>query len=318
MDTLPIVFAAIMPVLVIVISGFWARRLNWLELQADASIMRLVVHLFYPSLIFYFILGNEALRNPFAIVLPPLAAFLMVVGGFIVALRVAAGIGIKSIKTRRTFALSTGLFNYGYFAIPVSLLVFGREVTGVLLVFNLGVDIALWFVGVGFLLGGMPKQSKLKRFFSPPVAALLIALLFNFLGLDRWLPRFVIDAFGLLGACAIPLGVLLIGAVSADLVKEMSLFKDRRITAAGVILRQCALPFLFLLTAWLLPLPRELKAVIVVQSAMPCGILPIVLARYYGGDAAVAIRVIMASIIVCAFTIPFWITLGILWLGLKN
>ncbi len=316
MDTLPIVFAAIMPVLAIVVAGFLARRLNWLERQADESIMRLVVHLFYPSLIFYFVLGNEALRNPFAVALPPLAAFLMVVGGFILALRVGRWIGISGIKTRRTFALSTGLFNYGYFAIPVSLLVFGREITGVLLVFNLGVEIALWFVGVGFLLGGVPDQSKWKRFFSPPVVALLLALVVNFLGWDRWLPRFVTDAFGLLGSCAIPLGVLLIGAVSADLVRELSLLKERNITAAGVLIRQGFLPLLFLTLAWLLPLPRELKAVIVVQAAMPCGILPIVLARYYGGDAAVAIRVIMASIILCAITIPLWITLGIKWLGL--
>lgn len=137
MNTLPIVFAALMPVLAIVVAGFLSRRVGWLEAQADESIMRLVVHLFYPSLIFYFILGNEALRNPFTIALPPLAAFLMVVGGFVVALRTARWLGIESVKTRRTFALSTGLFNYGYFAIPVSLLVFGREVTGVLLVFNL-------------------------------------------------------------------------------------------------------------------------------------------------------------------------------------
>jgi predicted permease len=316
MDTLPIVFAAIMPVLAIVVAGFLARRLNWLERQADESIMRLVVHLFYPCLIFYFVLGNEALRNPFTVALPPLAAFLMVVGGFVLALWVGRWMGISGIKTRRTFALSTGLFNYGYFAIPVSLLVFGREITGVLLVFNLGVEIALWFVGVGFLLGGVPGQSKWKRFFSPPVVALLLALVLNFLGWDRWLPRFVTDAFGLLGSCAIPLGVLLIGAVSADLVRELSLLKERNITAAGVLIRQGFLPLLFLTLAWLLPLPRELKAVIVVQAAMPCGILPIVLARYYGGDAAVAIRVIMASIILCAITIPLWITLGIKWLGL--
>lgn len=316
MNTLPIVFAALMPVLAIVVAGFLSRRVGWLEAQADESIMRLVVHLFYPSLIFYFILGNEALRNPFTIALPPLAAFLMVVGGFVVALRTARWLGIESVKTRRTFALSTGLFNYGYFAIPVSLLVFGREVTGVLLVFNLGVEIALWFVGVGFLLGGCPDQSKWKRFFSPPVVALLIALLVNFLGWDRWLPRFVTDAFGLLGACAIPLGVLLIGAVAADLVKEQPLLKNQRITAAGVALRQGLLPLTFLTAAWLLPLPRELKAVIVVQAAMPCGILPIVLARYYGGDAAVAIRVILASVILCALTIPIWISLGIKWLGL--
>jgi len=81
-------------------------------------------------------------------------------------------------------------------------------------------------------------------------------------------------------------------------------------------LRQGLLPLTFLTAAWLLPLPRELKAVIVVQAAMPCGILPIVLARYYGGDAAVAIRVILASVILCALTIPIWISLGIKWLGL--
>ena len=43
---------------------------------------------------------------------------------------------------------------------------------------------------------------------------------------------------------------------------------------------------------------------LVAQGAMPCALLPIVLARHYGGHVATAVQVIIATSIVSLFTIP--------------
>ena len=51
----------------------------------------------------------------------------------------------------RTFAFTCGIYNYGYFALPIIALLFDRETVGVLLVHNLGVEAAMWILGVGFI-----------------------------------------------------------------------------------------------------------------------------------------------------------------------
>ena len=310
MNTVSTVFSALLPIFVIVAAGFVCRRVNWLSEEADRSLMRVVVNLLYPCLIFSFVVGNDALRNPLSILFPPLIGFTMVIAGFGIALFVARTFGLGAPRQQRTFAFSVGIFNYGYFAIPLSLLLFGREVTGILLVFNIGVEVALWAVGVGFILGGEAK-SRWKKLFSPPVCALLVAIPINILRLDQWLPDFVFEAIDLLAACAIPLGVLLIGATLADLTRGFTLRNQLAIPAWGSALRLAILPAIFIFAAWVIPFSPELRGVILVQAAMPCGILPIVLARHYGGDPDTAVKVILPSIVLSLATIPFWIAVGL-------
>ena len=55
----------------------------------------------------------------------------------------------------------------------------------------------------------------------------------------------------------------------------------------------------------------------VVMAAMPSGTFPIVMARHYGGDQAVALRVAISTSLVSLVTIPLWITAGTRFLGLQ-
>ena len=63
--------------------------------------------------------------------------------------------------------------------------------------------------------------------------------------------------------------------------------------------------------AWMPGLSTELRQVIVIQAAMPAGIMPIVLSRHYGGDASVAIKVVLATTLASIVTMPLWIRIGI-------
>jgi hypothetical protein len=59
-----------------------------------------------------------------------------------------------------------------------------------------------------------------------------------------------------------------------------------------------------------------LKQVIVVQAAMPAAMLPIVIARHYGGDANTALKIALSTSLIGIVTIPFWLRLGLQWVGL--
>lgn len=316
MSTSSLIFTAIIPIFLVIGGGFLARRIGWLTEEADRSLMNLVVNLLYPALIFSYILGNEALKQPENIVLPPLVGFTSIVAGFGVCMLIARKLSIGNQRESRTFAFSTGMYNYGYFPIPIIALLFDRETTGVLLVHNVGVEMAMWALGVGFILSANDPKSLWRRIFSGPVIAILLAVPMNWLGLDERMPNFIFESVNLLGQCAIPLGLILIGATFADLAKMSQLVERIHIPAYACLLRLGIFPAVFLLFAWLLPFSTELKQVIIIQAAMPCAVFPIVLTRHFDGSPDVALKVVLATTVLSFLTIPIWVTLGLNLLNL--
>jgi len=316
MNTTQLVFSAVLPIFFVIGAGALARRLGWLDTEADRSLMTVVVNLLYPALIFSFILGNDALRQPSNLILPPLVGLTTVIGGFALAMLVARKFKIGNQKECRTFAFTTGIYNYGYFPVPIIALLFDRETTGVLLVHNLGVEVAMWVLGVGFILSRNDPKSIWKRVFSGPVIAILIAVPMNYFKIDQHLPNSALETVNLLGQCAIPLGLLLIGATFVDLANEMKISSRLKIPITASVLRLGILPAAFLFIAFILPLSTELKCVIAVQAAMPCGVFPIVLARHFDGSAEVALKVVLGTTMISFLTIPLWIAIGIKLLDL--
>jgi len=316
MNPTQLVFSAVLPIFFVIGVGALARRLGWLDTEADRSLMTVVVNLLYPALIFSFILGNDALRQPSNLILPPLVGLTTVIGGFGLAMLVARKFKVGNQKECRTFAFTTGIYNYGYFPVPIIALLFDRETTGVLLVHNLGVEVAMWVLGVGFILSRNDPKSIWKRVFSGPVIAILIAVPMNYFNIDQHLPNSALETINLLGQCAIPLGLILIGATFMDLSKEMKISSRLNIPIIASVLRLGLLPAAFLFIAFILPLSTELKCVIAVQAAMPCGVFPIVLARHFDGSPEVALKVVLGTTLLSFLTIPLWIGLGMKLLDL--
>jgi predicted permease len=310
METAPLVFNALLPICAMIGLGYLARRVGWLNATADHSLMRLIVNLLYPCLIFSFILNNEALQHAENIVAPPLFGFISIVTGFALASFVARTLKLGSDSECRTFSFSCGIYNYAYFAIPITTLLFDRETIGVLLVYNVGIEAAMWIVGVGSILAGKESTGLAKRIFNGPVLAICIAVPANLLGLGQHLPYVATESMQQLGQCTIPLGLLLIGATFADLIGANQRLHTIGIPATACLLRLLLLPILMLSAAFFLPVSAELKQVILVQAAMPCGVFPILLARHYHGVPAIAFQVALATIVLSCISIPLWIGFG--------
>ncbi|HWQ91371.1 MAG TPA: AEC family transporter, partial [Clostridia bacterium] len=155
-----------------------------------------------------------------------------------------------------------------------------------------------------------------RKFINPPLIAIVVALGCNLLGLYNYTPRAVLTGIHWLGQCAIPMALILIGAVVADYLKDFHSASGWRAILAAVFLRQAVLPILFLLLARYLPASTELKRVIVLEAAMPAAVFPIVMARHYGGDPSTAMRVVIGTSVAGLVTIPLWIRFGTAFVGL--
>lgn len=308
------VLAAVLPVFTIAGLGFLIRRLNWLTAEADASLLRVLVNVLVPCFFLDSILGNQALREVKNIVLPPLVGFGTVALGTWLSFQLRKRTGLGTPAERRTFAFLTGTYNYGYVPLPLALSLFGGETAGVLIVHNLGVEIALWTIGLT-LLGGFKLKDSWRKLLTPPLITILLGIALNLAGASAHLPGFLLTTAKSLGACAIPLGIVLIGATVADLLPEFHPGRGGRVMALSCVLRLGILPALFLLIAKFGPFSIELKRVILLQAAMPAAVFPIIMARHYGGDTSTALRVVIATSVVGLVTMPFWIRAGMAFLG---
>jgi len=53
-----------------------------------------------------------------------------------------------------------------------------------------------------------------------------------------------------------------------------------------------------------------LKQILVIQAAMPAGVFALLVVNSYGESSGIGLRAIMATMLACLFSMPFWIFLG--------
>ncbi len=309
--------ASVLPVLGVMGAGFGIRRLGWLTAEADGSLMKVVVNLLAPCLIADTILGNPAFGRADNVWLPPVLGFVTTAGGILVGwvFRRAWG-GAGTVPEQRTFALSAGICNYGYIPLPLAQTLFTSATVGVLFVQNIGVELAMWLVGLAVLRGRSGGEAW-RHVANPPVLAIVGTLALNALVRREQVPGPVLQAAHLLGQCAIPLGLMLIGATVADLLGDLRDRAGWRVIASACVVRLVILPACILGLAWAVPMSVELREVMLLHAAMPAAVFPIVMARHFAGDAGVALRVVIGTSVASVVTMPVWLKVGMHLLALQ-
>jgi predicted permease len=317
------VLAAVLPVYLLILAGALLRRLGVMGKEQDEPVFRLVFNVLYPCLILDKIMGSESVRQPSSVLWGIGVGFCLTALGFAGAWLAAGALGLRKGAGKRTFAVSAGVQNFGYTAIPVvEQLYVGAGATAMLFVHNLGVELAIWSVGVMIISGD--RRIPWRKLLNGPVVSVLLGLLLVGSGADGFLcagegaaralggPLRTVMSW--LGAGAFPVAILITGAVMMDLVGEER--PSPRIVLGGCVVRLLVLPLVLLAAARFLPAPLALKQVLVVQDAMPSAMSPIMLAKIYQGRPGVAVQVVIATTVVSLFTLPLVIVWGSRWVGL--
>jgi predicted permease len=295
------ILTVVLPVYLTMATGAAARKLRILPVEADAGLMRLAVTILTPCLILERVVGNEAVMSPLPVLIAASLGFGLVSLGIALSFFAAPLIGLQKHEGRRTFAVSCGLQNYGFVAIPIVTALFPEKGTlGVMFTFTLGVELACWTAGVGLLTGLGKAPWKLAL--NPPVITILLSLLLNFTGLHAYVPEVAHLTLGMMGACAVPLAVMIIGASIADIWGQEKMRWSVAVLAP--VLRQLIIPLAFLAAAYYLPLETELKRILIVQGAMPSAVFSIMIARHYGGHAPTAVQCVLSTTVISLITAP--------------
>ena len=327
------ILTAVVPVFLIIGLGCVTRVTGILNDAAEKSVMNLVLWVLYPCFILWKVPGNESLKDPAVVGISIAVGCILTVVSFAIAWSLGWVSKISAEDGRGTFAISAGLQNYGFIPIPLIIAVFGDladETLGVLFVHNLGVEIAMWTIGLIILSGNW--KGSWKRLINGPTIAIATGLLLNcFSGLGKEIPvlpelsgflfQLGIDiassTVAQLGTCAIPVSLVLVGAALAGVVQSEKWETKWNVICSAMAVRFAIMPVVFLSVAALVSFSPNLQRVLIVEAAMPAAVFPVVLAKHFGGKPGVAVQVVIATSVASLILTPSILSIALRLFGVE-
>ncbi len=320
-DIWPIV-SSVLGVFLVMGAGAFCRRRGWLTSESDQSLARLCANVLLPA---YF--ANRIIAGPrfesLAVAWTPSAfGFAATAGGILIgwgfARTLGPIVGLNTASKQRAFALCVGICNYGYIPLPLAEKFFPGAVVDLIL-HNVGVDLAMWSVGIAVITGSAAGGWR-RALLSPPLLAVLVATTITHASIDTYLPPAILAAIAALGNCAIPMGLILSGAIIIDFLVEANWSGAQGVIVSAIGIRQLLMPALMLLAAGALigsgERSLELRQVMMLEAAMPAAVFPIVLVRLYDRDTQTALKVVLSTSLAGIVLIPAWLAVGRWWLAI--
>jgi predicted permease len=323
-----IVLIKIAGMFLVIMAGWLARRMGSLKDEVTQALSRLVVDVAFPALVF-----TQMLRTVDAKVLEkswllPLLPFFIVFVAYLVGLaltplfggRDASG-GIGGTVQRNTVLFLIVSPNWVFLPLPIAEALYGGEGVRVVLLCNVGAQLALWSIGVWILHG---KVSEALRNLATNIGlwatagGIAVALAFPSMrdlgNLHSASSSFggvamaaVIDAISMVGSLTIPLSLLAIGAQLGALPLSL---RDLPPALWGTLIARLAVaPLATIAIGAALSragfhLPDVTRQVVVLIASMPIALVCSVMAQRYGGDARLAAQGVFFSTFFSLVTVP--------------
>lgn len=79
---------------------------------------------------------------------------------------------------------------------------------------------------------------------------------------------------------------------------------------AGLAARLGLAPIAILVLAWVLPVDPLIKRVMVLQSAIPSAVIPVILAKRFGGIPEIGTQILLVTTLGAILTLPVWLAIG--------
>ncbi len=261
------IFLAILPVFGLIVLGFALQRSGRVTRETEVGVMRLGIDVLLPCLIVTAILGNPILNRVWDAWSAIAIGFFITLIGYGVVYLVGLLGGLAKGAGLRSFIVAAGVQNYGFLPVPIVVALFGKDsgVVGLVFVLGVGIEIAMWTAGLAIL----TKRTQWRSLLNAPIIAVFLALIVHYLGFGDSIPAPVLDLMTMLGRCAVPLAVLMIGVTMGRSVDEVKVKNWLAVSVLGSVSRLGLLGGMIVAAALFLPVSDDLRALLVIQGAMP-------------------------------------------------
>lgn len=154
--------------------------------------------------------------------------------------------------------------------------------------------------GAGALLDALTEVAR-----NPTFYAFFVGLYLKTLTIPEW----IVSGLGAIAWSSIMVALVVMGMRIQQLSSKLNL----KLAIQPVLIKTILVPLVLAaaLTGFGLEGPQRL--VLILQSAMPCGFISLILAENYGLDVELTVASILLSCIVFAFMLPVWVTLFTTW-----
>ena len=227
---------------------------------------------------------------------------------FTLALVVSAAIAyLVCGKADRVGQFAVIFSNSGFVGIPIISGLLGPEFVFYVTITMAVGTFALWTYGVLLMSGDKGQISMKKIVTNPAVIALLVGLALFFAPVR--LPDMVAQFLTGMGNLNTGLGMLVLGANLGSSNLGL-LFTDRRIYKACAF-RLLVVPAVTILLCMVMPVSAEIRMVLLIVEACPCGAVTSMLAQLYGGDFQYGTGLVIVTTLLSMATMPLILTLAL-------
>lgn len=293
-------FAAFLEMLVILFAvavGFFARRTHILSEDVDQKISKLVMTITLPAMSIGSVLSNENLPSVGEI-FSILWVAVIFYGVHIVLALLIAPITRGTREQRGVVRFCLMFSNYGFIGYPVVTALFGQEALLYAIILSLPGNVLC--ISLAALMLSGEGEFRWQKLFSPATIASMIALVLALLHLK--VPAVIGEMLNFVGNITIPLSLLLVGAVLADLPLK-GLVSSGRVWFV-TIMRLLILPVLLYAILNRTPIMPMVLNVAVVYAALPPPGNGTMYCKEYGGDAGLMAQITFLTTAAASVTIP--------------
>ncbi len=301
----------VLEIVIIIATGYILTRKRWFEEKTADLFAKIVLNLSLPLgmivNISSFFTKNDLINSAKGLIIPFLSILISYLLGYILALI------FKTKKGRR--GLLAGIFSLSnsiFIGLPMSQVLFGEVAIPYTLLYYIANTTIWWSIGVyGIILDTQQKKEKifnietLKRILNPPFLGLLVGV--GTVIMDFKLPKFLFDSFKLIGNLTTPLSLFYVSIIMYNMgFEKFKLDKDAILTFLG---RFLITPALVILLEFFIPIPKLMRDVFIIMSAMPVMVNSAIVARMYGGDYEFAVSMITYTTLFSIIIMPLYMVL---------
>ena len=294
----------------ILFTGWFLRKINFIDDKMNHSMNKLIVYFAYPCLIVHNI-GNVDMTGRLVL------DFLIGFGISLACFFIYGAISLGYAKARKfpsdcsnvaEFAMATP--NNGFMGFPVSLIFFGEKGLFLMLAHNAAMNFFIFTYGTNLLNRNNPERRKptirnvimatFKFLLNPNILALFIGFALSLLG--GILPEAVDEYLLYIGNVSTPMAMIFIGSslATADLRK---VFTTKLVIEASIV-KLLVLPLVTIGLVYFLPVAPLIKSIVVLGIAFHTAATVSMLAEQENQSALTASQILVLSTIASIVTVP--------------
>lgn len=304
-----IIVQQIFILIILALIGVIATKVNIIQRETKNGISRLIFNITLPFLIITRIssldINKDVLLSWGMMII--ITAFTIIL--FLNIGRLTSRLLKLPPKKATVHILHSGFGNIVFLGFPILDALFPQEGLLYGIIYFLTQNTLTWTVGI-FILTREKQQSKLrhlKKLLNPNTISFFIGLTMLLAGIQ--IPEFLFGSLQGLGQTTIYLAMLYIGALLADInLKSIGNQTSTFILSIQkLLIGPIAIIFLIKLIMMWIPfdIAQTALRVIILESAMPCGTIMVILARQYNKDDFYATQNMSVSTLLSIITLPF-------------